>query len=332
MPFISLVIPVYNGQHYLRATLDSILAQTFEEWEAVLVNDSSTDDSLQVLNEYAAQDARFRVFTVPNGGAAAKATHFGIRQMNPESRFFYYLSQDDILSPDLLQAMYERAAQTGAEVVVPDMVWYFESGEKPSTLPDFVGYHGDHDTLLDGQAAFCAANRYEVHGFALVSVDVVRRVGYFDFSYNSGDATMKLWMLAANRVAFSGGVFYYRQDNSAAITKKVSPQMFEVLQTNEWMIDYLREHYPQNAVVFGSAKKFQLDDMAGRQALLFRTRTFTPQVRKELSQRLKQAYHTYRKTGVVHLPGLKGMVYSWWINSGYWGFQCYVRWVTRHTL
>ena len=123
MPFISLVIPVYNGQHYLRATLDSILAQTFEEWEAVLVNDSSTDDSLQVLNEYATQDARFRVFTVPNGGAAAKATHFGIRQMNPESRFFYYLSQDDILSPDLLQAMYERAAQTGAEVVVPDMVW-----------------------------------------------------------------------------------------------------------------------------------------------------------------------------------------------------------------
>ena len=108
--------------------------------------------------------------------------------------------------------------------------------------------------------------------------------------------------------------------------------MFEVLQTNEWMIDYLREHYPQNAVVFGSAKKFQLDDMAGRQALLFRTRTFTPQVRKELSQRLKQAYHTYRKTGVVHLPGLKGMVYSWWINSGYWGFQCYVRWVFRHTL
>ena len=68
MPSISLIIPVYNVERYLRRCLDSVLVQTYGDWEAICVNDGSTDGSLSILQEYAQQDSRFKVIDKPNGG------------------------------------------------------------------------------------------------------------------------------------------------------------------------------------------------------------------------------------------------------------------------
>lgn len=70
-PFFSIIIPVYNVAPYLRACLDSMVAQTFSGWECLCVDDGSTDDSGKILEEYAQQDARFRVFHQQNAGVSA---------------------------------------------------------------------------------------------------------------------------------------------------------------------------------------------------------------------------------------------------------------------
>ena len=70
-PFFSIIIPVYNVAPYLRECLDSVLAQTFADWEALCVDDGSTDGSGAILNEYAVRDRRFRVIHQPNGGVSA---------------------------------------------------------------------------------------------------------------------------------------------------------------------------------------------------------------------------------------------------------------------
>ncbi|MGN0820427.1 MAG: glycosyltransferase family 2 protein, partial [Akkermansia sp.] len=67
-PLISVIIPIYNAGEFLRPCLDSLLRQTFSEYEAILVNDGSTDNSLDVMREYAAKDDRFKVLDFPNGG------------------------------------------------------------------------------------------------------------------------------------------------------------------------------------------------------------------------------------------------------------------------
>ena len=69
-PLISIVIPVYNAEKYLRACLDSVLAQTYKNWEAICVNDGSSDNSAQILEEYAAKDARFHIINQPNSGVS----------------------------------------------------------------------------------------------------------------------------------------------------------------------------------------------------------------------------------------------------------------------
>lgn len=70
-PFFSIIIPVYNVAPYLRECLDSVLAQTFTDWECLCVADGSTDDSGIILDEYAQKDPRFRVFHKKNGGVSA---------------------------------------------------------------------------------------------------------------------------------------------------------------------------------------------------------------------------------------------------------------------
>ena len=69
MPVISVIIPVYNCEKYLPATLDAVLNQTFSDFEIIAVNNSSPDGCLRILQDYAERDARIRVLSHPNGGA-----------------------------------------------------------------------------------------------------------------------------------------------------------------------------------------------------------------------------------------------------------------------
>ena len=68
MPKISVIIPIYNVEKYLRRCLDSVVAQTFTDWEAICVNDGSPDNSAQILAEYAERDSRFKIVKKENGG------------------------------------------------------------------------------------------------------------------------------------------------------------------------------------------------------------------------------------------------------------------------
>ena len=99
MPKFSIIIPVYNVAPYLRECLDSVLAQTFTDWEAICVDDGSTDDSCAILDEYAAKDVRFRVVHQPNRGVSA-ARNAGLDVAIGE--WLAFLDGDDIFLPSLL--------------------------------------------------------------------------------------------------------------------------------------------------------------------------------------------------------------------------------------
>lgn len=98
----SLVIPIYNVEAYLRHCLDSVLAQTMDDWEAVCVNDGSIDDSGIIVKDYATKDHRFKVLTQPNAGLSA-ARNAGMKTAQGE--FILFLDSDDWLEPNALQVM-----------------------------------------------------------------------------------------------------------------------------------------------------------------------------------------------------------------------------------
>ena len=100
MPFFSIIIPVYNVAPYLRECLDSVLNQTFADWEAICIDDGSTDESGAILDEYAAKDNRFRGFHQENVGVSA-ARNRALDVVNGE--WFLFLDGDDLFRNDSLE-------------------------------------------------------------------------------------------------------------------------------------------------------------------------------------------------------------------------------------
>lgn len=112
---VSVILPVYNAQNYLRQCMDSVLSQTLQEIEIICVNDGSTDDSEKILREYEAKDSRVHVMSQENAGAGA-ARNTGLRKAKGE--YLSFLDADDFFEPDMLEAAWKKAKQGNAQIVV----------------------------------------------------------------------------------------------------------------------------------------------------------------------------------------------------------------------
>lgn len=122
---ISVIIPVYNAAPYLRECLDSVLAQTHKDWEAICVDDGSSDGSAVILDEYAARDVRFRVIHQTNAGVSA-ARNRGLAAAKGD--WVGFLDADDWLDARLYEQLSERiSTEKGAELICYATTW--ESAE-----------------------------------------------------------------------------------------------------------------------------------------------------------------------------------------------------------
>lgn len=112
MPKISVIIPIYNNEKYLRQCLDSVVNQTLEDIEIICINDGSTDNSLQILNGYASKDKRFIVINQENTGVAkARNNSLDIAK----GTFVAFMDSDDYYpSPNVLQTLFEKATMSNA--------------------------------------------------------------------------------------------------------------------------------------------------------------------------------------------------------------------------
>lgn len=136
---ITIVTPVYNPGAYLRPCLDSILAQTYPDWQLVLVDDGSTDGSREICDRYAA-DPRIEVLHVPNGGAA-RARNIGMEVARGE--WITFIDSDDIVTPSYLSDMIE-AATPQCDLVISG----WEKDGKATALRPLVVNKGEYIALF----------------------------------------------------------------------------------------------------------------------------------------------------------------------------------------
>ena len=114
MPKISIIVPVYKVEKYLRRCLDSIVAQTFTNWECILVDDGSPDNSGKICDEYAEEDARFRVIHKQNEGVAkARLTAFE----NSQGELITFIDSDDYVSELYLEKLSKPILEDNADMV-----------------------------------------------------------------------------------------------------------------------------------------------------------------------------------------------------------------------
>ena len=244
MPKISIFVPVFNGSAYLDQTLNSVLQQSFNDFELLCVDDSSSDSSLHILKKYSKSDNRIKVFSKPNEGSVPFSWQFIFPHIN--SKYTCYLSQDDFWSPDYLSKLYQRAKETGADAVVPEVEYYFE-GKHHNKIQS--GLNGDLNAEINGRDAFSYSLDWQISGFALWKTELIKRVGIQTDSFNSDELAQRLWFLNSNKVVFSNARFYYRQDNPNAITKLFNYHQYSTIKTNLHLLKEMKEMKMERQII-----------------------------------------------------------------------------------
>ncbi len=117
---VSIIIPVYNVDEYLQESLESVLAQTYPNWEALLVDDGATDQSGKICDAFSAKDKRFKVFHLENKGAAA-ARNFALDRISGD--YVVFIDADDYVKPDFIEKMLQAAIDTNVQLVVCDWMY-----------------------------------------------------------------------------------------------------------------------------------------------------------------------------------------------------------------
>ncbi len=143
---VSIIVPAYNQQDFIRETLDSILLQTYQNWECIIMNDGSTDNTEAIAKSYSEKDGRIKVYSQPNGGPA-KARNNAIRLSHGE--FILPLDADDTISPEYLEIAIKRFTEFPETKLVYCKADFFGRKNKPWRLPPY-----QYDSLLLSNCIF----------------------------------------------------------------------------------------------------------------------------------------------------------------------------------
>ena len=141
---ISIIVPVYNVEKYLRECLDSIMSQTYQNFECLLINDGSPDHSADICREYVEKDSRFRYFEKENGGVSS-ARNLGIEHSKGE--YITFIDSDDWVDSDYLEVLYTTLLEEGADITVStykqfnikDNCFYFHIFQRGYDKKTFTG-------------------------------------------------------------------------------------------------------------------------------------------------------------------------------------------------
>ena len=221
-PKISVIVPVYKAEHYLARCVDTLLAQTFDDFEAILVDDGSPDNSGAICDEYALKDKRVRVIHQPNAGVSM-ARQKGLD--NARGEYVIHADPDDWVEPDMLKELYAKAKEEDADMVICD--FYAHYGEK-------VVYERQQPSSLDHNTVLCDMFK---HLFGSCCNKLVRRVCFlkFDIHFSEGvsfceDLLINSTLLRHNiKVAYLPNAFYHYDCciNSNSLVRKKTYATFE---------------------------------------------------------------------------------------------------------
>lgn len=234
---ISVIIPAYNAQVYLRECLESVLAQTFTDWECLIVDDGSTDSTLAIAREYADTDSRVRVLTKHNGGLA-DARNFGLQRVNGE--WVTFVDSDDMLYPTALSRLHNMAGRD-CEVVVGEYLRaceYTLPKPKENQFKCLSGIETTKRGLFQTGVNVSACGKLFRH--ETIS-DISFRKGVW---YEDLDFFARLFPRLGKVVKISDVVYFYR-DNPDSFVNTFSPQRFDVLKVTEDIERMMAESYPE---------------------------------------------------------------------------------------
>lgn len=236
---VSIIIPVYNGEAFLEECLLSVAAQTFRDFEAIIVNDGSTDRTLEIAKRFASRDSRFKIVTTSNRGVSA-ARNTGVNLATGD--FLTFVDGDDCLYRRALEVLVKAADSHRSDVVV-SRIQRGEAFEEPD-------YDRRTEEIYSYQDAMLAAlyqNRImnSPCGLLIRRRFVVKEEGFREgIRYEDLDAFYRFFRHAECIVYISLPLYFYRS-NEESFIHTWSEARLDVLDVTDRMLEFFQKNYPE---------------------------------------------------------------------------------------
>lgn len=210
-PKISVIVPVYNVENYLCRCIDSILAQTFTDFELLLIDDGSTDLSGEICDEYAKEDGRIKVFHKENGGVSS-ARQLGIDKAIGE--YSIQVDSDDWIENEMLEIMYKELIETQYDIISVD---YYSNNQYVAEQYASTNLQMVED-MLNGRIRGVMWNKLVRHAlYKNYQIKFPRNINFCEDVY-----VCTLLYLNTHKIRHISKAFYHYIDNPKSITRKLT--------------------------------------------------------------------------------------------------------------
>ena len=250
-PVLSLRIPIYNVERYLRECLDSALAQTLEDIEIVCINDGSTDYSSAIIREYMERDARVKMIDKANSGYGDSMNR-GLEMARGE--YVGILESDDFMMPDALEKLVVAAERFGADFAKANFDLYWSKPEERRELMELFKVKECNKPVCPSDTVDAFSLKPSIWSAVycreFLNRNNIRFLPTPGAAFQDASFTFKVFALADTAVYLHDSVLSYRQDNEGSSVNspnKVHCVNDEYAEIHRWIVeDYAEMHAPQD--------------------------------------------------------------------------------------
>ena len=235
----SIIMPAYNAEKYIKEAIESVLKQSYSNWELIIVDDGSVDCTPEIVDEFAKKDERIIVIHQENSGTASAARNRALEVASGD--LSQMLDADDLISENMLQAYVEMLNQSDYDIILPIVEYFKDDG---SVLWKKGAPNDDYSLKIDGEKAFEYSIDWTIHGVFAVRMDLLKQIKYDPKLINGDEFTTRKLFYYAKYIGFCKEKYYYR-NNMQSTTKSIKNEvrMYETLQTYYNIYDFSRANH-----------------------------------------------------------------------------------------
>ena len=234
-PLISVIVPVYNVEKYLKKCVDSITSQTYKNLEIFLVDDGSTDSSGQICNEFEKNDARIKVIHKKNGGLS-DARNAGLDRA--KGRDYAFIDSDDYIQDNTIEIMLNAIKKNKSEIAVCNMIRFLEEGE---TVQFYCPT--DHEVLYQGNQRYKTLNQPSVCN-KLFEAKLFEGIRFPKGKYYEDTFVYHEVLYRANNIVLTGtdSYWYLSREDSIVGQPQYTERYFDFIEAVYKRADFLLKH------------------------------------------------------------------------------------------
>ncbi len=235
---LSVIVPVYKVELYLARCLDSILGQTFRDFELIIVNDGSPDRSHEIIAKYEEQDSRIQVIHKENGGLSS-ARNAGIRIA--KGKYLAFIDSDDWIDKEMFQCMLQPGLKSQADIVFCDVRGEFDDGTVKTIYQQATDYP-ELIEVLDHPQLFLDVECFSCNKIIARSLFIENKIEFPEGLLYEDVATFPRLFSKANRLLKVPKQFYHYIIREGAITQVFSIKGLDYLLVIEVVEDFFKEN------------------------------------------------------------------------------------------